>query len=325
MPFFHKTKKLRLIFVVYWVLLLYIIAALVWWFIALNKLNHQMAAYELNQLKKDSPGYIASAQKILDIEKRKTTQYAGEGAVFFLLIGAGAFFIFRAVLKQFKQAQQQQHLMMAITHELKTPIAVTRLNLETMQKRKLDEKQQQHLIQNTLQETNRMNDLCSNLLLSSQIEAGGYQITIANTDLSLLATQCMNDFITRYPNRHITHSIQPGVQVNADQLLLQLVINNLLDNALKYSLKDAGVHLTLCQQNNLATLSVADAGKGIKDEEKKKIFDKYYRTGNSATRHAKGTGLGLYLTKKIIQQHQASITVTDNHPTGSIFTVTFGS
>ena len=71
------------------------------------------------------------------------------------------------------------------------------------------------------------------------------------------------------------------------------------------------------------TLQIKDEGKGIANEEKKKVFDKFYRVGNTATKEAKGTGLGLYLTKKIIQQHKANIFVTDNTPAGSIFTINF--
>ena len=67
--------------------------------------------------------------------------------------------------------------MIAVTHELKTPIAIAKLNLETLQKRKLDEQQQHKLLANTLQEANRMNALCNNMLLSSQFDTGGYRIT----------------------------------------------------------------------------------------------------------------------------------------------------
>jgi signal transduction histidine kinase len=66
-------------------------------------------------------------------------------------------------------------------------------------------------------------------------------------------------------------------------------------------------------------------GKGIADREKEKIFTKFYRIGNTATKSAKGTGLGLYLTKKIAKQHNANIAVTDNNPSGAIFTVTLHS
>ncbi len=319
----YKTKKLRSIFILYWFLLLYIIVALVWWFIALSKQNHLMADFEINELKKDHPDYTSQVEKILDKEKRKTAQYIGEGAVFFLLIGAGAFVIFRAVRKQFRQGQQQQQLMMAITHELKTPIAVTKLNLETLQKRKLDESQQQRLIQNTIQEANRLNDLCNNILLSSQIEAGGYSITEEEINFSELIQNCADDFITRFPKRNIHTNIAEGILLQGDNLMLQMAINNLIDNALKYSPKDATVNISLTAQGNEILLSVADEGKGIEAAEKKKIFDKYYRIGNKATKEAKGTGLGLYLTKKIIQQHKATIYLKDNSPSGSIFVITF--
>ena len=323
MPFSYKTKKLRFIFILYWFLLLYIVAALVWWFIALNKQNHQMAVFEISQLVKGTQGYNDTVAAILDQEKRKTAQYLGEGSVFFLLIGAGAFIIFRAVRKQLKQGQQQQQLMMAITHELKTPIAVAKLNLETLQKRKLDETQQQRLIQNTIQETNRLNTLCSNLLLSSQIETGRYAITKEEINLSELVESCASDFITRFPKRNILTNVTDGILIQGDNLMLQMAINNLIDNALKYSPKDSTVAISLETTEQEILVAVADESKGIAASEKKKIFDKYYRIGNKATKEAKGTGLGLYLTKKIVRQHQADIFVKDNNPTGSIFVITF--
>ena len=188
-----KAKRLRYIFIIYWFLLAYIIAALIWWFIALNNQNHQMAAYKELELTEGSSGYQQNLSQIKAAEKRKTTQYLGEGAIFFLLIIAGAVFVYRAVRRQLKQGQQQQNFMMAITHELKTPIAVAKLNLETLQKRKLDAVQQNRLIQNTLQEANRLNALCNNLLLSSQLEAGGYITTFEETDFSALVDECASE------------------------------------------------------------------------------------------------------------------------------------
>lgn len=320
---FFKTKSLRFIFVVFWVLLIYIIAALVWWFIALNAQNHQMIQFETEQLKKDSPGYLSDLQKLSDIEDRKTAQYIGEGSTFLLLILAGAVFIFRAVRQQLKSSQQQQNFMMAITHELKTPIAVTKLNLETLQKRKLEEGQQQKLIQNTIQEANRLNALCNNMLLSSQIDAGGYNITKEEINFTELVNECIHDCTIRFPQRHINKLVDEDIFVNGDRLLLQMGVNNLLDNAIKYSPKETPLTILLHQSNNEIRLSVKDEGKGIGDEEKKKVFDKYYRTGNTATKGAKGTGLGLYLTKKIAAQHNATISLTDNIPNGSNFTIIF--
>ncbi|MBC7423623.1 MAG: HAMP domain-containing histidine kinase [Ferruginibacter sp.] len=319
----YKTKRLRLIFVVYWVLLTYIVAALVWWFIALNAQNHQMVEYEALQLKKDAPSYASDIQRITVIEKRKTIQYIGEGSTFLFFILVGGVFIFRAVRRQLRNTQQQQNFMMAITHELKTPIAITKLNLETLQKRKLEDSQQQKLIQNTIQETNRLNTLCNNMLLASQIEAGGYSITTEDINFSGMVEECVHDYNIRFPQRQINTTIATDIFMNGDKLLLQMGVNNLLDNAIKYSPKESAITITLSQQQGQINLSVKDEGKGISNEEKKKVFDKYYRTGNAATKGARGTGLGLYLTKKIAQQHGATILLEDNIPTGSNFIIIF--
>ena len=99
-----------------------------------------------------------------------------------------------------------------------------------------------------------------------------------------------------------------------------MAVNNLIDNALKYSSKEALVTVLLNRDKEKVALSIKDEGKGIADKEKKKIFDKFYRVANVG---AKGTGLGLYLTQKIAQQHNAAIFVTDNIPAGSNFTIVF--
>lgn len=324
MPFsIYKTKRLRLIFLVYWFLLLYIIAALVWWFIALNQQNQQMASYEIVRLKHDDPEYVNEVNKIRNIQRRKSAQYLGEGAIFLLLILAGAVYIYGAVRRQFRSAQQQQNFMMAITHELKTPIAITKLNLETLQKRKLDEPQQQKLITNTIQEANRLNALCNNMFLASQMESGANTVTMEEIDLSALVKDCVQDFVVRFPQRNFNISLAEEVYVNGDLLMLQMAINNLIDNATKYSPKDSAISVSLTTLGKQINLTVSDKGKGIEDAEKKKVFDKFYRIGTKATKEAKGTGLGLFLTKKIAEQHKAKLFVTDNKPSGSNFTMLF--
>ncbi len=320
-----KIKKLRVIFFLYWILLAYIIAALVWWFIALNRQNEVMADYKKQELRTASATYKTDLAKIEAAERSKRVQYIGEGIAFFLLIMAGALSVFRAARRQLHVSLQQQNFMMALTHELKTPIAVTKLNLETLQKRKLEDMQRQRLIQTTLQEANRMNTLCNNMLLSSQIEAKGFQLSEEEINFSELTSECVQDFITRYADKKISAGIQEHVFTNGDRLLLQMVVNNLVDNAIKYSPKEAAITVLLTQQDNDITVQVKDEGKGIDAEEKRKVFNKFYRVGNTATKGAKGTGLGLYLTKKIVQEHNGNISVTDNIPSGCIFTITLHS
>ena len=277
---FLKKKSLTIATVVYWFFLVYIVAALVWWFIALQQQNHQMTWYKIQELEGADPSYQARLDLITDEEKRKNIQYISEGATFLLSILIVAVFLYRAVRRQLKISQQQQNFMMAVTHELKTPIAVAKLNLETLQRHKLDEAKQQKLVQATLQEVNRLNSLASNILISSQLEAGGYQLSREELDLSLLADTCLQDFRRRFPERRVDAAIDDDVDIKGDPLLLEILVNNLLENAVKYSPAPSVIYFSLHQKQHLVTLKVADEGPGIPDNEKKKIFDRFYRIGN---------------------------------------------
>jgi len=318
-----KKHRLALITTVYWFLLVYIVVALIFWYMELNKQNQQMYEYRMEQLQKDVPGHDKILAEIEAAKNKKTSQYIGEGSVFLLLILVGAVFVYRATRRQFILSRQQQNFMMAITHELKTPIAVARLNIETLQKRRLEEAQQQKLIANALQEVNRLNTLTNNILVASQLETGSYRLNKQQVNISRIATEAVQDFQKRFPQRHIEAAIQPDIYIQGEDTLLQLLLNNLLDNAVKYSPKESPVKLLLKEENNHIIIQVMDEGIGIADEEKKKVFEKFYRVGSEATRTAKGTGLGLFLSKKIVQDFKGTITITDNVPKGSIFTVRF--
>lgn len=318
-----RPPRLIVVSAVYWILLTYMVAALFWWFIALDKQNRVISYIRLNELKKDEPGYFEKTVAIEDARKRKTAQYIGEGSTFLALILVGAVYVYRATRRQFRLSQQQQNFMMAITHELKTPIAVAQLNLETLQKRKLDEDRRQKLISNTLQEANRLNTLCNNILFASQLDAGAYQPTREEVNFTDLVEGCVDDCRNRFPHRAVVEQVEEGIYITGEPLLLQMLVNNLLDNAIKYSPKDAPVTIALSEASQKVRLVVSDEGYGVPDEEKKKIFEKFYRSGNENTRKAKGTGLGLYLCMKIVQGHNGYISVTDNYPSGSSFAALF--
>jgi signal transduction histidine kinase len=233
----------------------------------------------------------------------------------------GAIYVYRSLLKQLKYSTLQQNFMMAVTHELKTPIAVTQLNLETIVKRDLQPEQQQHLIQNTLKETKRLDALCNNILLASQFETGQYQNSKQVVDLSSIAVQCIQSFEERYSNRQCIGSIDAAIQLQGESLLLQLMINNLLDNANKYAAPETPIFIDLHVVGTDIELTVKDQGIGIVPEERSKVFDKFYRVGTEQTRTTKGTGLGLYLCKKIVTFHGGAIFIKPNQPKGSIFVV----
>lgn len=317
-----KKKRLTIATTVYWVLLAYIIVGLTWWFIALQTASRQMTSYRLQELKMDDPHYESRLNDIQAIESKKTAQYIGEGSTFLGLILLGAIFVYREVRRQIRLQEQQQNFMMAVTHELKTPIAITKLNLETLQKHKLEEGRQQKIIQAALQETDRLDHLANNILIASQLEGGGYIQVKEDLDFSGLVKEVMQEFRRRFPERKWEESVEPGLVLHGDSLLLQMLVGNLVENALKYSPKEGTIAVKLVKDGKSLFLSVKDEGPGIPDDEKKKVFDKFYRTGQEKTRATKGTGLGLYLCRKIADDHRATIKITDNSPVGSIFTVT---
>ena len=324
----ESRKRLRRTTIIYWTLLLYIIAALVWWFISLEKQNQQIAKQRYINLSSqtDSLTTLRLAEKldtINDETNRNTGKYIAEGITFLILILIGAAFVYRSVKRQFRLQQQQQNFMMAVTHELKTPIAVARLNLETLQKYNLDPEKQKKLIRTTLDETTRLNFLTNNILISSQLEGDRYKSDKEELDLSMLLKDCVQDFKKRFPDRQFAENIEADADVKGDPLLLQILINNLLENAIKYSSKEGLIKAVLKKTDTGIKLQIIDEGHGIPDEEKKKVFTKFYRIGNEATRKAQGTGLGLYLCQKIARDHNADILVTNNEPKGSNFAVIF--
>src|SRR4051812_40512671 len=138
MPDANK-RKLAVTTAVFWVLFLYIIAALLWWFFSLMQqaqVVHNLKKLELQQAAYDttSAAYKRAMAEIDDQRRRSTYKYVGEGSIFLLLIIIGAIYIYRSVRRQLQLQQQQQNFVMAVTHELKTPLSVARLNLETLKR-----------------------------------------------------------------------------------------------------------------------------------------------------------------------------------------------
>jgi K+-sensing histidine kinase KdpD len=322
MSIFRK-KRLLVATTIYWFLLVYIVAGIVWWFIALEQQNRQVTSYKLEQIRQSDPSSEALSNTILSEQKRKTAQYIGEGLTFIILFMTGAIMVYVPVRRQIKLQQQQQNFMMAVTHELKTPIAVAKLNLETLLKHHLDEQRQRKMMESALSETNRLNILTNNILVSAQLEAGRYQKTMERLDLSGLVRKAAEEFRARFPDRKLEIDVQHDAQITGDEFLIRILTNNLLENAIKYSGNDQPVRIMLSMREQRPVLQVVDRGPGIPAAERRNIFEMFYRIGNEQTRTARGTGLGLYLCKKIAKDHGARIEVSDNQPVGSIFTVLF--
>ena len=177
----------------------------------------------------------------------------------------------------------------------------------------------------TLQETMRLDTLINNILISSQLEGNAYTVAKEELDFSHLVKDGIKNFQSRYPERKIITSIQDEVELVGDATLLKLLLSNLVENANKYSPKEKPITLHLSQVNNVVLLEVTDEGEGVPDDEKKSVFQKFYRIGNEQTRKTQGTGLGLYISKKIAKDHKGDIYVKDNRPSGAKFIVQFHS
>ena len=318
-----KFNKLKLVSLIYWVFLTYMIAAFIWWYVSLEKQNNEIAAIKFQSIQTSDPSLAAKTHAIQDFQLRKTKQFIGEGVTFLLLFLLGAIYVYRSLLKQLRYADQQQNFMMAVTHELKTPIAISHLNIETLLKRELDTAQQLKLLEATLKETKRLDHLSTNILLTAQLDMGQYEANKQLLNLSELVRQNIKSFQERYPSRICNTSVQDAMEIQGEPLLIQLLINNLIDNANKYAPVTEPIYIHLQSHQNMIQLIVKDQGPGIAAMDRNKVFEKFYRVGAETTRTTKGSGLGLYLCKRITEFHNATIQLTTNTPTGSIFTVTF--
>lgn len=305
----------------FWVLVVYILAALAWWYIELDQQNDLMLQYKTATLQRTGNDTAAALASIQDEHQRNAKQYIGEGLTFFIFILLGGIFLYIAVRRQIRYHLQQRNFMMAVTHELKTPIAVTKLSLETLKRHQLDEDKKNKIIHQAINETERLDTLCNNILLSSQLDAGGYQLSKNNVDISALLNSIVEAYANRYPERSFQHQIEKGLHCVGDEFLIRIAINNIMGNAVKYTPSHAPVEITCALVDGQTEILVKDQGDGIPDQMKSKIFEKFYRLEDERTRKAKGTGLGLYLSTKIIQDHGGSMFVKDNTPKGSIFVI----
>jgi two-component system sensor histidine kinase CiaH len=320
---FKKINKLQFVRVVYWLFLTYMVAAFIWWYVTLVKQNDQIANVQYGSIQSNDPFLAQKVNAIQDFQLRKNKQYIGEGLTILFLFLLGAIYVYRSLVKQIRYSNQQQNFMMAVTHELKTPIAITQLNIETLLKRNLDPDQQRKMLEISLLETQRLDNLCNNILLASQLDMGEYQANAQEVDLSLIVSNTLKIFVNRYSGRSFVESVQEGIFLKGESVLLQLLLNNLIDNAIKYSPSGSDIFVDLYEEANKIILSVKDQGVGVPVNDKDKIFEKFYRVGAEYTRSTKGTGLGLYLCKRIAMFHNAKLEVIPNAPKGSIFTFTY--
>lgn len=303
----------------------YILLQFLWWEFLLVNQNGKIINEKQKLIELSSTNEAQLKQEIAILHHKKkmqTVMIVSEGTVFLLLLLFGIYKIKQAYDKETALNNQQKNFFLSITHELKTPIAATKLQLQTLQKQKLDETIQQELIANALKETERLNALIDNVLLASRMDSGEFNFKLVKQNLSAL----LNTTITRYYKKEINAgeislNIEDGIFCIVDENAFPSIVTNLIDNAIKYSLEETKILVELRSEKNNIVLRISDNGCGISDSDKEKIFTKFYRAGNEETRSTKGTGLGLYIVKYIVSNHQAKLIVKDNFPKGSLFEI----
>jgi len=236
----------------------------------------------------------------------------------------GIFQMHKTLSRKEKLHHQQKNFLLSVTHELKSPLASIKLYLQTILKRDLDEEQRKSFINNSLKDIERLDDLVENMLLASKIENRSYSFPQTEFNFSELLTKVVDRLqVHSCSSQTIKACVTPNLYVKGDQIAITSVISNLIENAIKYSPACAEVLVSLVPQGDQILLEVADHGPGIPDGEKTRIFEKFYRIGSEDTRQTKGTGLGLYIVKKVLEMHQAQVSVSDNLPVGTKFEITF--
>ena len=305
-------NKRRLLGVLY-LMGAYLVFQLVWWGWQLYKLQN---AY-LQHLK--SEGKVLPENAL----QNKIFMIIGEGGVFLLLLFFGIWWIKKNVWKDLKHAQKEKNFLLAVTHELKTPIAAIRLNSQTLKNRKLTEEQSQDLCADIITESNRLETLVNNILLATQFEQNTPLGNWQKIDLSTLVEAQIKRFQQLFPERVVNSNIQSNISLQAEENMLVSLLFNLLENANKYSPNSEPISILLKGSEHIILIEISDFGIGIPTEERKSVFEKFHRIGNEQTRSQKGTGLGLYIVKEICKAHRAEINISDNTPRGSRFQITF--
>ncbi|WP_423149118.1 sensor histidine kinase [Rubrolithibacter danxiaensis] len=281
--------------VIFYCLIIYAFAELIWWGVLL-----------------------------IQAQPNRKGMIMGEGAVFIFLFCVGAYHLHKTLKKERTLHAQQKNFLLSVTHELKSPLASIKLYLETILKRELDRDQIKSFLQNSLKDIERLDDLVENMLIATKIENESYSFPKEKFNFSTLVEKVADRLqVHTCKTQTIKAEIEPGLFVEGDKFALTSVVTNLIENAVKYSPPCSDIEVKVWKNSSNIHFEVADKGIGINDEEKTRIFEKFYRVGSEDTRKTKGTGLGLFIVKQVLNHHQAQIKVKNNVPSGTIFEVIF--
>jgi len=305
----------------FYALVAYVVMQFLWWEVLLARQTKQLAEEHKKVSALNISDKTLLEENLKQIDKKRAHQlymHIGEGTVFLILLSLGVLKIYNTRKKENELALLQNNFLLSVTHELKSPLASVKLQLQTLQKHKLDEATQNNLLQRALADNERLLRLIDNILLASKTGNETPALNFKEINLKEIVTKLVEQAFSESKGRVLINAAE-NVLIKGDEQILSIIFSNLIENALKYSSPDSKVEIDIQQ----GKISVKDSGSGIPDTEKQKVFDKFYRIGNEETRNTKGTGLGLYIVKNLCSLHNLQISVSDNEPGGTVFVLNF--
>ncbi len=239
----------------------------------------------------------------------------------------GLLYVIHNVNREMEIARIKGNLVANVSHEIRTPVALIRMYAETLEMGRIqDEEKRQKYYRTILAETVRLSQLINNMLDFSKIESHMKQYHFTPGRLDVLVQQVLDMYQHNFEQNQfkVEVKIEPNLpEINMDAEAVTQAFVNLLDNAMKYSTDNKYIGISLTQRNEHLVLSVTDHGIGIPQKEFKKIFQKFYRVGDSLVHNTKGSGLGLSLVEHIMNVHHGRVEVESTVGKGSTFSLFF--
>ncbi len=227
-----------------------------------------------------------------------------------------------------KAVEQMKNDFVSIaSHELRTPLGVINSYLTLFLNGQLGEltADQKTYMQRVYNASGDMSALVEDLLNMSRIESGRVELAVQPFDMRDLIQEVLSHLEQRIQTKKVHVSVkQPKRKflIKADRQKVEQALTNIIDNAIKYTYDDGQITVIAKSENGNAIVAVKDSGVGIKPENLGHVFEKFYREGNPLSVKEGGSGLGLYISRKLIELHGGTISVASKRRAGSIFTLT---
>lgn len=240
----------------------------------------------------------------------RNNRYIWEGAFFLAVLIGGMLVLSRAILHDRELRRRQQNFLAAVSHEFKSPLASMRLAAETLTMRSNDP-DTQRLGRRILDDGERLLRMVENLLDTARLEEGRRPLAQRTVDVERAVAAAVGEVAERAAAAGVTIDthIDEGLELLVDPTALASILRNLIDNSLKACAAGDGHSITISarRENDGATVTVTDDGIGFPPAEARMIFEKFHRIGDELRRTTAGTGLGLYIVRRLVEQSGASV------------------